>query len=280
MDTGTALTVLGSAIGGAKVVEKLLGPTADYIGEGIKNWTEKRVHNVSRIFQIAAEKLGTKIDEEGAVSPKVLKGILDEGSFCDDELAAEYFGGVLASSRSGVARDDRGATYIALLGRLSTYQIRMHYCLYHLFKRHWNGQLLELSNKEVQEHAETGLTIESYEKFMNFELGENGAILIPHIISGLVKELLIAEPLGTNIGLKTERADVLHISSSGEITKGNSTTHDFIYIQPTIPGIELFLWAYGMPNTNYKEFFNHNNKFDLDNSVQLPGGLYKSFRAK
>lgn len=139
MDTATGLTVLGTAVGSAKIVEKLLGPTADYVGGGIKDWTEKRVNNVSRIFSIAATRLGGRIEEEGAVPPKVLKGILDEGSFCDDELSAEYFGGVLASSRTGVSRDDRGAAYIAMLGRLSAYQIRAHYCFYHIFKRLFDG---------------------------------------------------------------------------------------------------------------------------------------------
>ena len=41
MDPGTGLTILGSAIGGAKLVEKLLGPTADYIvnsGDSILNY--------------------------------------------------------------------------------------------------------------------------------------------------------------------------------------------------------------------------------------------------
>lgn len=121
MDTATGLTILGGAVGSAKIVEKLLGPTADYIGLGVKTWTEKRVENVGRIFRIAAEKLGSSIEEKGGIPPKVLKGILEEGSFCDDELSANYLGGVLASSRSSAPRDDRGATYIALIGRLSTW---------------------------------------------------------------------------------------------------------------------------------------------------------------
>ncbi len=79
MDPATGLTILGSAVGGAKLVEKLLGPTADYVGTGLKNWAEKRVTNASRIFEKAAEKLGSRIDEPGAVPPRVLKEILDEG---------------------------------------------------------------------------------------------------------------------------------------------------------------------------------------------------------
>ncbi len=42
IDPGTGLTILGSAIGSAKVVEKILGPTSEYIGEQLKEWTEKK----------------------------------------------------------------------------------------------------------------------------------------------------------------------------------------------------------------------------------------------
>src|SRR3990167_4792547 len=102
MDVGTGLALFGSA----KFIEKLLGPTADYLGEGIKDWAKKQKENVGNIFLNAQKKLGDKIETEGMVSPKVLKGILNEGSFCEDFLAVEYFGGVLASSRSGISRDD------------------------------------------------------------------------------------------------------------------------------------------------------------------------------
>src|SRR5439155_6797881 len=93
------------------------------------------------IFRKASEKLGPGIDAPGAVPPRVLKEVLDEGSFCDDELTAEYFGGILASGRSPNGRDDRAASYLRLTAELSTYQIRFHYIAYTLFRR-----LFESSN--------------------------------------------------------------------------------------------------------------------------------------
>ena len=38
MDPGTGLTLLGGALGSVKVVEKILGPTADYLGAGMRDW--------------------------------------------------------------------------------------------------------------------------------------------------------------------------------------------------------------------------------------------------
>ena len=73
------------------------------------------------------------------VPPRVLKGIVNEGAFCEDSIAAEYLGGVLASSRGTGSRDDRGVVMNALIGRLSVYQLRTHYILYHIIKDLYDG---------------------------------------------------------------------------------------------------------------------------------------------
>jgi hypothetical protein len=90
--------------------------------------------------------LGDKINAEGTVPSKVLKGILEEGAWCEEELQVEYFGGVLASSRSGISRDDRGATFNSIISRLSTYQLRTHYLFYHSTKKHFDGQLMNIGS--------------------------------------------------------------------------------------------------------------------------------------
>lgn len=271
MDAGTGLTILGSAIGSAKLVEKLLGPTADYIGEGVKHWTEKRVNNVSRIFSIAAKKLGDKINEEGSVPPKVLKGILDEASFCDDELAAEYFGGVLASSRSGIARDDRGAYFIALLSRLSTYQIRSHYCFYHIFKRIFNNRRVNISTGNRRANAMANIPVEVFNKAMDFSDDENSMIILHHAIAGLTRELLIDELWGHSAGIyySTQIAINDKNYSNEEIKELSKPS---LILQPTIPGVELFLWAYGKPELAWMQFFDGRVQFDLDSNVEIVKG--------
>ncbi|NGX41621.1 MAG: hypothetical protein KR126chlam4_01464 [Candidatus Anoxychlamydiales bacterium] len=82
------------------LVIKVLGPTADYIGEGIKSLAEKQVKNVKRIFRRTSEKLDNHGTPTGAVPPRILKQTLEEGGYVDDELTAEYYSGVLASSKS------------------------------------------------------------------------------------------------------------------------------------------------------------------------------------
>lgn len=97
----------------------MLGPTADYIGEGIKSLTEKRTENLKRIFRRAYEKLNNQMTSTCTVPPRVLRCILDEGGYVDNELAAEYFSGVLAASKSDRARDDRSITILKLLSSMS-----------------------------------------------------------------------------------------------------------------------------------------------------------------
>ncbi len=50
-------------------LNKMLGPTADYLGESLKEFTEKRALNVGKIFANAESKLGDKLEQPGQVPP-------------------------------------------------------------------------------------------------------------------------------------------------------------------------------------------------------------------
>ena len=84
---GAGLVVLGSR----DVLNKLLGPTADYLGGEARNLVDRCNINLDRIFQKAQSRVGEAINQPGTVNPRVLKHVIDEGRFCEDELAAEYF---------------------------------------------------------------------------------------------------------------------------------------------------------------------------------------------
>lgn len=258
-ETLKELAILG---GSASLTTKLLGPTADYIGEGIKNWAKKRKENVGNIFLNAQKKLGDKIETKGGVSPKVLKGILDEGSFCEDFLATEYFGGVLASSRSGISRDDRGATFIALISRLSTYQIRTHYIFYHIVKNLFDGTSISINLSEGRTKMETCVPFDVYFPAMEFDEQEKREVLLTHIMFGLQKESLIEPTFG--FGPTEVMRKYFKKATTG------------INFQPSILGVELFLWAYGKSNLTPDEFLNPANQFELDSRVNIPPGHQKT----
>lgn len=261
MDTGTGLTILGTALGGKDIIVKMLGPTADYLGEGMRDFTKKRIETMKEIFTNASKKLGTKLDmETGTVSPKVLKGIINEGSYCDDFLSIDYFGGVLASSRTGISRDDRGAYFNALVSRLSSYQLRLHYIMYHKVKELYDGDDTNVAHDNERSKLKIFIPIHTYIKAMDFVEVEMTEIsnLINHSIFGLVKEDLIDDYF--QFGNKE------HIQKS--FTEADA---DGMILQPSPLGIELFLWAYGKGQTKIHDYLKVTLTFKIDKKINLKG---------
>lgn len=263
MDIGTGLVLAGSAAASKDLVVKLLGPTTDYLGEGMKDFTQKRINNINHIFSIAVNKLGPKIEAEGTVSPSVLKGILTEGSFSDDILVQDYFGGVLASSRIETSKDDRGKYFISLISRLSNYQLRTHYILYHCFKnvlegKNYNPNKKWIKLREPCEGCKCGIVLEEYVKAMEFG-EENIQVLLSNLLSGLNKEGLIGD---YDFRLAGESSNSFKLKcEEGE---------EFMCLKPSYLGIELFLWAYAKNDINIDDFLNTKYNFENHNKISLP----------
>jgi hypothetical protein len=261
MDPATGLTILGGAVGSAKVLEKLLGPTADYLGGGMKDWTERGFKNVGRIFERAKLRLGPKIDEPGGIPPRVLKEVLSEGPFCDDELWAEYFGGVLASSRSEVDRDDRGARFTSLLSRLSTYQVRCHFVLYRLFKALFDGVEDTVSTDAGRGALEMFVPFGAFVAAMELTGAEKMDIILSHTIVGLVGESLL---------------DSQYKFGGLEFVKTNgfpAATEGGLLVRPSTLGAELFHWAHGFGNIHTSQFLNPTLAFTSTIKVAVTPGV-------
>lgn len=257
MDLGTGLALLGSA----KLVEKLLGPTAEYLGGELKDFAKIRTKNINKIFHKAFIKLGDQIEEEGSVSPKILKGIVNEGSFCDDEVTFEYFAGVLASSRSQIVRDDRGAVMLALINRLSSYQIRTHYIFYSVIKSLFEGTDRKMNSFENRKEMMTFLPMEIFIKAMDFTGQEEEILssLKAHSLFGLSKEDLIENNFtyGTHKYIKERHP--------------KATTGGIIY-QPTILGVELFLCAHGYNEKNLYCLLDIDKPCKIEEEIMIPQG--------
>lgn len=257
IDPGTGLTVLGGALGSAKLIEKMLGPTAEYLGENIKDWTKKRVENTNSIFKNAEKKLGERIDDKGQVPPKVLKGVLDEGSWSEEELQIEYFGGVLASSRTKTSRDDRGASMISLISRLSTYQLRTHYVIYQCIKNHFNKQNFNIAESKDRRKMEIYIPFSSYKNSMDFnseEMEEFHSLMV-HAIWGLNREELIST-------FKYGPPNFLNLDVKKHKEHG-------IIIQPSILGVELFMWAFGFGRNHSIEFLSPKMEFNTTEKIPI-----------
>jgi len=214
-------------------LDKILGPTADYLGVSLKDFAQKRTENIGRIFQNAESKLGEKLNQPGQVPPKVLKTILNEGSYSDDEITVEYFGGILASSRTEQGRDDRGARIAKILDGLSTYQIRSHYIIYTLIRKKFKDSGYKF-NQADRPRMTIFIPWEFYLKAMEFNESENAQItsLVNHIFFGLSNESLIE---GFQYG------HVEHIRKTYPEAKDGG-----LLVTPSVHGAELYLWGYGL----------------------------------
>jgi hypothetical protein len=213
-------------------LNKMLGPTADYLGDSLRDFAQKRTENVGKIFGNAESKLGNKLDQPGQVPPKVLKTIINEGSYSDDEIAIEYFGGILASSRTEQGRDDRGARIGKVLDGLSIYQIRTHYIVYSLVRKLFkeSGYLFNMDDRpRMQIFIPWGIYCDAME-FDQKEMEQVTSIL-NHSFFGLNTDNLIET---FQYGPKE------HINNHCPEAQS-----DGILVFPSAFGAELYLWGYG-----------------------------------
>lgn len=229
---------------------KLLGPTAEYLGGELQEFTKKRIENVGKIFSNAETKLGKNIDLPGRVPPKVLKTIVNEGSYCEDDIAVEYFGGILASSRTDLGRDDRGARIAKILDGLSTYQIRTHYLIYTYVRKLFHDSEY-LFNQEDRPKMEIFIPFDSYFLSMQFDENEMKQVvaLVNHSFFGLNTEDLI---------------ETFYYGPEEHIKKSCSdAVGGGIIVQPSAFGAEMYLWGYGEGNQDLSFILNDGAFTDL-----------------
>ncbi len=256
MDLGTGLAIFGSK----DIIVKLLGPTADYLGGELQFFIQKRIQNIKQILENAWVKLQQQGRDQinGTVSPKVLKGIINEGSYAEDFLSIEYFGGVLASSRTDISYDDRGAYFNSLISRLSTYQLRMHYVFYHILKQEFHGENINFGIDTERNKLRLFIPFSSWIKSMNFtgkEVDQIGTYF-DHIINGLLREQLI------DTWFHFGEVEYLKKHFEKALESG-------VMLQPNRLGFELFYWAYGLGTENTRTFFQKDKYFKIYEDVTI-----------
>ena len=254
MEVGSGLAIFGSA----KLIEKLLGPTCEYLGQNIQQLTKKMHDNIAKIFINAESKLGDRINQEGKVPPKVLKSIIENGAWCEEELQCEYFGGVLASSRCSISRDDRGAYLSNLVSELSSYQIRMHYLIYSEINQLFSDKEFNVCEQAIRNKLEIFIPLSTYLEAFDYSEEELKRVfeLTPHILFGLSNAGLIENNFqyGPQESLKKKYPDA---NSYG------------IIVQPSQRGVELFMWAYGRGFEPLTSFFGSSKKFKPIDGIKI-----------
>ena len=175
---------------------------------------------------------------------------------------AEYLGGVLASSRTEMGRDDRAATYSALISRLSTYQLRLHYALYESARQALSGRPISLAiSAERARQARLFWDLGELRAAMAFSDDEHHQYpeIFRHCLQGFVRENLISDVYALGgPDLLRKHVDGLVFPSYGLVAA----------LTPL--GVSLFVIAHGKktgdPLTRYLQV---DEKFTFDTDVEL-----------
>ena len=107
--------------------KKVLGPTLDLIGEDLATLYAK---GRNRLIAAAQRKISNPEDGKTA-NLRVARDVLWNGAFSEDEICVEYFGGLLAASRTKDGKDDSLIPLVDVVKSLSSDQLRLHYYMYH-----------------------------------------------------------------------------------------------------------------------------------------------------
>jgi hypothetical protein len=125
------------ATGGVAIAlsKQLLGKTFDVVSEDIA-----KLYKIGRdkIIEKATSKIEDLTDGRTA-NLRVSRDVFWNGSFSDEAICAEYFGGILAGCRSMDGKDDTGVYYVDLIKSLSSKQLKLHYLIYFSFNQFFTG---------------------------------------------------------------------------------------------------------------------------------------------
>lgn len=238
------IAVVGTTAVGAYLAKdglnKLLGPTCELLGDKLKTVIEKCDFNVGQVIVNAHKKANEKLDSPGGVSPRVAKNVIEEARFIDEKMAVEYFGGVLASSRSEVENDERGLMFITSLKSMSSIEIKLHYLFYLNLKTKYKSDVREISVSQTNMANKISLKVKTHEILRTFsmEYNSNSCLMILNSIDSLKR-----------LGLLSEQTNYRY---SNDFSKNSSPN---IQVYPTVYGINLFLWANGLSEISPNKFF-------------------------
>jgi hypothetical protein len=171
-------------------------------------------------------KVATKAGDRALeYSDRIAAKALNEAAWNDNELIADYLGGVLAAS----SRDnDDGAAVIAQIARLSAYHLRLHYIIYRELRRLTKQPTPNLYTSNEADAA--GIRIPVVVDLL--------PALAPADVSGLAGAIAVLYREGLVADAWTVGKEV-----------ADPPDHPLAFtmvVRPTGVGAELFLWAHGV----------------------------------
>lgn len=233
------------------IILKVFGPTADYLGQETKGLVEKCNVNISNIIKKAFAKI--KHDEtDKIVNIRAFKDIVNEGKMIEDDIFADYFAGLLASSRSYDGKDDRAVYYVNLIKSLSSYQIKIHFLVYSKLLESLKEDFFDIRKLSIRENIKIYVPQNLIQELYRCH-SEEIFLYSTHALSGLSEKSLISK----------QSIFFSEYKDKGFLFPG-------IICGPTILGVELFLLVNGMNKIGINELTQKNlEKVPLSDAITM-----------
>lgn len=256
----TDATAAEAAKVASNLLTRLLGPSADVIGQ---DWAERlRQRNLTRLLQ-KAQKRAELSGDAGYSAPRLAAATFEAAQYADDEVVTEYLSGVLASSRAPDGGDDSGLPWSAVIARLSTLQIRLHYVLY----SNARGAIARQGEQFWQARNRT-LLMPLEQVITAIGLDEDAdSARFSDAIDGLIREGLLGDRFGVGSVEFLEEHDNEEwsfLAKSGRRRKLTAPfSGDVLVISISTHGIRLFLWGVGRGAADTDLYMNESEPLGL-----------------
>ena len=213
-----------------------------------KAWENRIVARIERTRAAADRADGVR---PLAVSDRVAYKALTEAAFNDDELTADYLGGVVAASGPD---DDDGVPMVALISRLSSRQLLFHYLGYQALRAAASDSSLGAPVPPFHEpdklppRLRVGVSAETLVALS----GLGGAQVDPPVLTSLTRQLISEDLIESDIEIEALREFDPDVAAT-------------ITFRPTVLGAELFVWGHGVPrqSAHANQIFNPALSFEL-----------------
>jgi hypothetical protein len=217
----TGVDLITTAIVAAAVqgIGRVASAPIDALGEHLKERIKARL---DRTREAAEAKTGGRPLD---VADRIAFKALGEAAISDDPLMADYLGGVLAASGPN---NDEGAAVIAMIGRLSSLQLRVHYIIYREIRRLWPDPSLNLY--ETPRANQAGVRIPTTEMM--------------RAVGRASGDRTSGDAIGSAIAVLQNEGLIADEWYFAVEEPGGPETHS-TRVRPTGLGAELFLWGHG-----------------------------------
>ena len=252
----------------AYLVYKVFGPPAGALGQRLERSVDEfHLARFAQVLRAAARKV--RVDRAGdAVNERVLGRVLDQSEWVDDEVIVEYLGGVLASAKGPDGIDDRGVVWADLIGRMSRYQLRLHYLIYTLGRGLYEGLGIEPNDGDTLHRGRLYIPYSvlgpALEVALNDDEDEDDdgtANVLGHALFGLARDDLIgADFCSGPATFLRDRGRCPHAPEGG------------LVVTPTALGAELYLWGHGYGRDPLASWLDLSKEVDVLEAILISDG--------